>query len=164
MSRASDIEQLEVTATDLAKLIGVSRPRISQLANSGVIPRKKSRFYSLCDSLLAYCENLRASRSSGFVRDELLRAQCDKTRVQTAILEGSLLDAETVGEELKQLFGRIDQVLDEIPYRITNDAEFQEKSRHEIDRARRLLVHETEAAAADLESGKSLRSATRRGR
>ena len=98
----------DFSATDLAKLLGVTRSSISRLASDGVLPRDGHNRYPLPDSVHAYVAHLktpqsRAGRRADAPSDPLKlerirqsREAADKLAIQNAASRRELLPARDV--------------------------------------------------------------------
>lgn len=93
----------DLTAADLAGLLGISERAVNDLARRQIIARAgRGRF--AVSQIARYCEHLRSMRAAGNCgpapvveeRARLLKAQADKAELQVAAARGELLPAADV--------------------------------------------------------------------
>jgi len=69
-SEKVDVHSLEGTASDIAYLVGLSTPNITQLLQSGVMKRSESGKFNFVECVSSYCRSMR-NRKSGNEKSEL---------------------------------------------------------------------------------------------
>ena len=84
---AVDIASLRVMREELARVIGITAQRVSQLSHLGVLPKAVGRKYPLAESVRRYCEQQKervddaAHRELTAQRVRLARAKADQAEL-----------------------------------------------------------------------------------
>jgi phage terminase Nu1 subunit (DNA packaging protein) len=111
-----------VSASELAKLLGIAPNSVSALANQGVLVRAKRGQYLEHASVTAYCASLRsaaAGRGSPITaqRERLVKAQAQKAEDENRIRTGDMLSAAEVGVRLRKEWNIVRATLLGLPTR-----------------------------------------------
>jgi phage terminase Nu1 subunit (DNA packaging protein) len=139
----------EVTAAELADLLGLSGAALREHASRGVVTRSGRGRYRLRESVRSYCERLRRAHATrvgsptAAARGRLLEAQGEHARLKNARLSGALVDAEPVQAEWAGVLTRLRGRLLAIPSRLSY------LSRRDLE----LVDAELRAALEELASG-----------
>lgn len=118
-----------ISASDLAKVLGLTRTSISRLAADGVIPRD-GRTYPFPDAAVAYCEHMRSNKSkagrpSDPVTDPYKAAKIAQAEASAALTdlkrrraEGELLDRAEVESTWRAILTDVRAALLAVPSRV----------------------------------------------
>jgi terminase small subunit / prophage DNA-packing protein len=117
----------QITAKDLADLLGVSDRTIRELARRGILLRKGRGAYLRDVSIRRYCDHLRelatgrggedAIINATAERARLVRAQADAVELKNAALRGELLDASEVERGIASDYSEVRSGLLAVPSR-----------------------------------------------
>jgi phage terminase Nu1 subunit (DNA packaging protein) len=116
----------EVTANELGKYLGITGRRVGQLVKDG-LPYKeigKRKRYDLEAAIPWYISFIRTSKADqGYdkERTRLVKAQADKTELETQIRRGEVLELELVEQGMMGVAAEYSAQMDAIPGRIAND-------------------------------------------
>jgi phage terminase Nu1 subunit (DNA packaging protein) len=96
----TDIALPNCSATDLANITGITKQRIYQLVDQGVIKKSERGVFNLAESVRRYCEYIRGvSRGSDTkkegdtYRNKLVKAKADMAAMEAAKMRGDLISA-----------------------------------------------------------------------
>jgi len=120
-----DIQKQVVTTADLAKVFGLSVPRISQLINSGVLRRNSENYFPLCKSVFSYVGALKNKpggdeNKSSYekARTRKMEAEADIKEMDSKKRKGDLVEIDDVINIVKKEYTSIRQRLFAIPNKI----------------------------------------------
>lgn len=122
------MNEIDVSAKDLADIIGVKDRTIRDFADRGLVIRGGRGRYRLIESVRTYCEHIRATASGRGGEDEaktltaertrLAREQADQTALKNAALRRDLVPAAEVEREWSEVLRRVRSGCMAIPSRI----------------------------------------------
>lgn len=122
------MNEIEVSAKDLANVLGVKDRTVRDFADRGLVIRAGRGRYRLVASVRSYCEHLRATASGRGGEDEaktltaertrLAREQADQTALKNAALRRDLVPAAEVEREWSEILRRVRSGCMAIPSRI----------------------------------------------
>lgn len=121
-----DIGEMEVNAVALAKILGLSRPRITQLTEKGIFEKAGARRYNLVKNVQAYLEMSKKSPSKieanyERARAEKMQYQADLEGLKLKTRQGQLVEIDTVEDVVKAEYAIVRQRLFSIPNIVTMD-------------------------------------------
>jgi phage terminase Nu1 subunit (DNA packaging protein) len=136
-STAATIERSE-----LAELLGVTAPRISQLAKEGIFSPDKSGNYPLVESLKAACVLLRDRAGIDDLKSQKLEKQNRLLDYDIERASGQLLDAKDVERAWINIILLTKQRLLRIPNKVSprlpfckSEADMEQEIQREVDEA-----------------------------
>jgi phage terminase Nu1 subunit (DNA packaging protein) len=122
------MNEIEVSAKDLAKVIGVKDRTVREFADRGLVIRAGRGRYRLVESVRAYCDHLRATAAGRGGEDEaktltsertrLAREQADQTALKNAALRRDLVPAAEVERAWSEILRRVRSGCLAIPSRV----------------------------------------------
>jgi len=122
------MNEIEVSAKDLAKVIGVKDRTVREFADRGLVIRTSRGRYRLIESVRTYCDHIRTTASGRGGEDEaktltsertrLAREQADQTALKNAALRRELVPAAEVEREWSEVLRRVRSGCVAIPSRI----------------------------------------------
>lgn len=117
---------MEVKADILADYLGLSNRRIHQLSREGMPfeKTKQAKVFDLKTSIRWYISHLKVSRETESYdkeRTRLVKAQADKTELETQIRRGEVLELELVEQGMMAVAAEYSSQMDAIPGRLAND-------------------------------------------
>ena len=157
----NNLDPLNVSSTELAEVLGMTRQRVSQLRSEGVIRNNGKRGeYNLFDAVPAYLDHLRANKGSD-VNARLKLAQVQKIQLYVEQMENELVKTSDAAEVFRVAFTLLRDIAEAIPKRIATQIA-KSKSPDEI---RMILSDELNRIGSELEKGlnQHLDGATRHG-
>ena len=115
-----------LSAKALGDIIGLTSRRIHQLANSGMpwTGTEKRKLFNLQTSIQWYISHIKVSKESQSYEEErtrLVKAQADKTELETQIRRGEVLELETVEQCMMALAAEYSSQMDSISGRMANE-------------------------------------------
>lgn len=120
-----DIQKQVVTTAELAKVLGVSVPRISQLLNNSVLRRNRENYFPLCASVISHLSALKnkpggdeAKSSYDKARTRKMEAEADIKEMDSKKRKGDLVEIDDVINIVKKEYTSIRQKLFAIPNKI----------------------------------------------
>jgi hypothetical protein len=138
MSANSVSPDATVTASELATWLDVSRQRVGQLADDGVLERDGDRRFPLKASVRAFAGWQRRAVREPRRKDEATRineARARSLEMKNARLDRSLIDIDEHDAILDEAFGMLKAELIGLPARITRDHALRRKIEAEVDGA-----------------------------
>jgi len=119
------IHEQVVTSSDIAKVLGVSLARISQLVTTGVLRRNRENFFPLCNSVYNYIHALKNKPGSKEdksayekARTRKMEAEADIKEMESKKKKGELVEIDDVVNIVKKEYTSIRQKLFAIPNKI----------------------------------------------
>jgi len=120
-----DIQKQVVTTAELAKVLGLSVPRISQLLNAGVLRRNRENYFPLCKSVYDVIGALKKTPGSDEnkssydkARTRKMEAEADIKSMDVKKRKGELVEIDDVINIVKKEYTSIRQRLFAIPNKI----------------------------------------------
>jgi phage terminase Nu1 subunit (DNA packaging protein) len=122
------MNEIEVSARDLAKIIGVKERTVRDFADRGLVIRAGRGRYRLVESVRTYCEHIRATASGRGGEDEaktltaertrLAREQAEQVALKNAALRRDLVPAADVERTWTAMIRQARSALLAVPSRI----------------------------------------------
>lgn len=145
--------EADLSAEEMAKVIGLTPRRVRQLAAEGVVQRADRRGrYRLVPSVASYCATLSSGeRDAGLapIRQERLV----RLRMENAARDRELISMDEAAGVVDQLTGAFLSSLNGLPARVTNDVRERRRLEAIIDAERQRLADKFAEIQAKLTSG-----------
>ena len=122
-----DIQKQEITAVDLARVLGFNRSRVTQLETSGIIHRNQNAKYLLCESVYNYISSIKKKKSVGAdadyekARARKMEAQADLQEMAVKKKRGELVEIQSVVDTVKSEYATTRQKIFAIPNKLARD-------------------------------------------
>lgn len=122
----SDIQQISVSAIDLAKVLGVSQPRISRMESDGRIRRDKEQKFNLCQSVQSYVMTIKSSKTDSdkdyeSARSRKMQSSAELEEMEVDKRRGELIEISEIAKIVKNEYSIVRQRLFSLPNKVAMD-------------------------------------------
>ena len=126
----ADINDMTLTATQIAALLSLSIERVRQLVNSGYVPRVGKAKYPVVGAVQGYIRFLKDEdkRTSKSAADDSLKAVRQReVELRIAKEEGRLVDMDDVEAVISNILATLRAELAGLPASVTRDVKLREE-------------------------------------
>jgi phage terminase Nu1 subunit (DNA packaging protein) len=144
-----------VTSNELAEILRVTRRRIEQLVNEGIVVRVDRGRYDLGASVGRYCDQLRqvAESATSTATNELTQERLKTIRTRNAERERVLINMEEAESVVDLMAGEYVSSLSGLPARIARAPAERRRIEEITDEMRRALADRFAELRTDLKTG-----------
>lgn len=128
----------EVSATQLATILGVGRRKVSELDKAGVIPKNEAGKFPLAPAVAAYIAHrlAEARRDPGDTfKDKYAFERARKLRIENDLRDRKLVRLDEADDTLMWFVGQTRVDLQSVPARVSDDITDRRAAEAAIDRA-----------------------------
>lgn len=120
------IEEIEVSATGMARALGLANSRITQLCEKRVLTKNENNKFNLCEGVhayIAFCKKGQTRSEANYekARARKMDAQADLEELKLKKRTGELVEIDTVEDVVKTEYSIVRQRLFTIPNKVTMD-------------------------------------------
>jgi len=122
-----NMKELQINATQLSHVLGLSAARVSVMEKKGIIRRAADGKFSLCEAVRAYVDTKKQKKGDAAetvydsARAKKMQATAEIEEMNLQLRKGSLVDIESVVDIVKTEYAIVRQRLFTIPNKVALD-------------------------------------------